>query len=82
MEDVTVFGESYSEAAEEWLAGIDVEDEWHPDYEDCLYWYRSQEDNSQLLRSQHFRRRREISFAMAGSSFPQKKQQPQNVTAD
>lgn len=49
MEDVTVFGESYSEAAAEWLAEIDVEDEWYPDYENCLYWYRSQEDNSQLL---------------------------------
>ena len=49
MEDVTVFGESYSEAAENWLAEICVEDEWHPDYENCLYWYRSQEDNSQLL---------------------------------
>lgn len=49
MEDVTIFGESYSEAAAEWLAEIDVESEWHPDYENCLYWYRSQEDNSQLL---------------------------------
>ena len=49
MEDVTIFGESYSEAAENWLAEICVEDEWHPDNENCLYWYRSQEDNSQLL---------------------------------
>ena len=49
MEDVTIFGESYSEAAENWLVEIDVEEEWHPDYENCLYWYRSREDNSQLL---------------------------------
>ena len=45
----TLFHDSYSEAAEEWLDEIEVPFEWRPDYEKCFYWYKAQEDNSQLI---------------------------------
>lgn len=45
----TLFHDSYSETAEEWLDELNVPDEWRPDYEKCYYWYKAQEDNSQLI---------------------------------
>ena len=45
----TIFHGSYSEAATEWLDEIDVPDDQRPNYENCCYWYKSQEDNSELI---------------------------------
>ena len=39
----------YREAAEAWLDEIQVPAGDRPDYDGCLYWYRAQEDNSELL---------------------------------
>ena len=49
QEDATIFHASYSEAAEEWLEEISVPEEYYPDYEKCLYWYKAQDDNSELV---------------------------------
>lgn len=49
QEDATIFHASYSEAAEEWLEEISVPEEYHPDYEKCFYWYKAQDDNSELI---------------------------------
>lgn len=49
MENVSIFGKTYSEEADSWLDRLEVPDEWRPDYENCFYRYRTQDDNSQLL---------------------------------
>lgn len=48
-EGKTLFRDSYSETAEEWLDEIEVPRGWRPDYESCSYWYKTQEDNSQII---------------------------------
>lgn len=40
---------SYSVAAAAWLDEIEVPEDQRPDYENCAYWYKAQEDNSELL---------------------------------
>lgn len=40
---------SYSEAANEWLNEIDIPSEERPNYTNCLYWYQSQDDNSEII---------------------------------
>lgn len=45
----TLYSGSLSEAAETWLDEIDVPEAWRPDYANCLYRYRSQEDNSEIV---------------------------------
>lgn len=49
QEDATIFHASYSEAAEEWLEEISVPEEYYPDYGECFYWYKAQDDNSELI---------------------------------
>ena len=48
-EKATIFSSSFSEAITSWLKEIDVPVEYHPDYTKCLYWYKVQEDNSELI---------------------------------
>lgn len=48
-EQETIFRSSYSEAAEQWLDDISVPEEYRPDYDNCWYWYHSQEDNSEII---------------------------------
>lgn len=48
-EEKTVFNLSYQEAITEWLNSIDVPTEELPDYSKCLYWYESQDDNSEII---------------------------------
>ncbi|MBQ9459609.1 MAG: hypothetical protein IJU66_06710 [Oscillospiraceae bacterium] len=45
----TIFHDSMSGAAEDWLEQLNVPAEWRPRCDDCLYWYQKQEDNSELL---------------------------------
>lgn len=45
----TISHGNYSEAATEWLDEIDVPEGQRPNYENCCYWYKSQEDNSELI---------------------------------
>ena len=45
----TRYFDSLSEAAEEWLAEIEVSEELHPDYVECVAWYDSQMDNSEII---------------------------------
>ena len=40
---------SYSEAVNEWLNQIDVPLEVRPNYSECLYWYDSQDDSSEII---------------------------------
>lgn len=49
VERETIYCDSYREAAEAWLDKIQVSAGDRPDYGGCLYWYRAQEDNSELL---------------------------------
>ena len=48
-EEETIFSSSYREAVTEWLNSIDVPNEKYPDYSKCLYWYGSQNDNSEII---------------------------------
>lgn len=48
-EDNSLFYGSYSNAVHTWLDEIDVPLEYRPDYSACLYWYGSQEDNSEII---------------------------------
>ena len=48
-EGKTIFYSSYQEAAPEWLHSIDVPSEEFPNYSQCLYWYESQNDNSEII---------------------------------
>lgn len=49
VEDKTSYHESYSVAADEWFSEISVEKSYYPDYDNCLYWYKAQEDNSEII---------------------------------
>ena len=48
-EGATIFHDSYSKAAEAWLDELQVPRSQRPSYEVCSYWYKSQEDHSELL---------------------------------
>ena len=48
-ENETIFHSSYSEAAETWLDELQVPAEERPDYAACAYWYKAQEDHSELI---------------------------------
>lgn len=48
-EEKTIFNSSYQEAVTEWLNSINVPDEELPNYSECLYWYESQDDNSEII---------------------------------
>lgn len=41
--------ESYSEAVGEWLSELQVPEEEYPDMAECLWWYQSQQDGSEIL---------------------------------
>lgn len=45
----TIYNSSYIEASNHWLNEIDVSIEYYPNYDDCLYWYKSKEDNSEII---------------------------------
>ena len=45
----TIFQKSYSEAAEEWLDVLEVPESKRPNYDDCIFWYDHQNDNSQII---------------------------------
>lgn len=45
----TLYYDSLSDAGKAWLGEIEVSEELHPDYENCVTWYDSQEDNSEIV---------------------------------
>lgn len=45
----TRYHKHYSDAAGEWLDEIEVPSKDRPDYNECLYWYDSQEDGSEII---------------------------------
>lgn len=45
----TLHYQSYSEAADVWLSELDISKEDYPGYEDCFYWYRNADDNSEMI---------------------------------
>lgn len=47
--DNTIFHSSCSEAVSEWLKEIDVPEKYYPNYENCSFKYKSQDDNSELI---------------------------------
>lgn len=47
--DNTIYHSSYSEAVSEWLKEIDVPKKYYPNYENCSFKYKSQDDNSELI---------------------------------
>lgn len=49
MESATLYYGSYSEAANQWLAELDVPQGQCPNFEDCFYWYKSENNNSEIL---------------------------------
>ena len=48
-EEKTIYSSSYQEAVTEWLNEIDVPAEELPNYSECLYWYESKDDNSEII---------------------------------
>ena len=48
-EKKTIYHSCYSEAVEEWLDELNVQDEQYPDFSQCLWWYDKQEDNSEII---------------------------------
>lgn len=50
-EGSTIYNKPYSQEVTQWLNEIEVPDEWHPDYDkgNCGYWYKSRQDNSQII---------------------------------
>ena len=48
-EEKTIFNSSYQDAVTEWLNSINVPAEELPNYSECLYWYESQDDNSEII---------------------------------
>lgn len=48
-DEKTIYSSSYEDAVNEWLNRIDVPTEEFPNYSECLYWYESQEDNSEII---------------------------------
>jgi len=48
-DESTLFHNSRSKAADDWLNSIKIPIEWMPNYENTLSWYQSQEDNSEII---------------------------------
>lgn len=48
-ERATIFHDSFSEAAKDWLDRLDCPAQWLPDYDSCEYYYLSHKDNSELI---------------------------------
>ena len=48
-EKETIFYSSYSESVNNWLNKIKVSQENYPDYSNCKYWYKKQDDNSEII---------------------------------
>lgn len=48
-EKETIFYSNYSNTVNVWLDTIDVPSEYRPDYSECLFWYNSQDDNSEII---------------------------------
>lgn len=48
-EGKTIFNASYQEAIAEWLNRIDVPSKEFPNDSECLYWYGTQDDNSEII---------------------------------
>lgn len=44
-EQATWLYKSYHEAAESWLGEIEVENEYYPEFEKCVYWYKAEEQD-------------------------------------
>ena len=45
----TIFYDNYSNTVNVWLETIDVPSEYQPDCSDCLFWYNSQDDHSEII---------------------------------
>ncbi len=45
----TIFYGNYSNTVNVWLDTIDVPSEYRPDYSECMFWYNSQDDNSEII---------------------------------
>ena len=45
----TIFNGNYSDTVNVWLDTIEVPAEYRPDYSECLFWYNSQNDNSEII---------------------------------
>ena len=45
----TIFYGNYSNTVNVWLDTIDVPSEYRPDYSECMFWYDSQDDNSEII---------------------------------
>lgn len=45
----TEYCDCYSNAVDGWLDEIDVPPEERPNYNKCLYWYKAQEDGSEII---------------------------------
>ncbi len=48
-EEKTIFHDDYSSACEEWLDKIGVSEAHRPVYVECVYWYSSQSDTSEII---------------------------------
>jgi len=48
-EKYTIFYGNYSNTVNVWLDTIDVPSEYRPDYSECMFWYNSQDDNSEII---------------------------------
>ena len=48
-EKETIFYQSYSESVNNWLNKIKVSKENYPNYSNCKYWYKKQDDNSEII---------------------------------
>lgn len=45
----TIYYDNYSNTVNVWLDTIDVPSEYRPDYSECMFWYDSQDDNSEII---------------------------------
>lgn len=49
QEEKTNFSSSYEDAVSSWLKEINVSDKYKPNYSNCLYMYKSKDDNSEII---------------------------------
>ena len=49
LEKETRIHSSYREATSNWLKEIEVPKKYYPDFDECLYWYDFQRDNSEII---------------------------------
>lgn len=45
----TIFEQTYEEAVTEWLGRLGVPDEYLPDCSNCVFWYASRADHSEIV---------------------------------